>query len=155
MTSFNLFTGERALVTGSASNIGRGIAEALAREGAEVLLADIDPERNREAAGAIRSAGGLAEELTVALPERDGWRRVGGARGCADHQCEHPGGQCKTGRDRKQQGTGIPHRHHLDPSTKFNGRRLRPFGGWFQWADAGRAVSLLESVDPELLLQAR
>lgn len=76
MTSFNLFTGERALVTGSASNIGRGIAEALAREGAEVLLADIDPERNREAAGAIRSAGGLAEELTVDLAERDGWRRL-------------------------------------------------------------------------------
>ncbi|MGD9804241.1 MAG: SDR family NAD(P)-dependent oxidoreductase [Hyphomicrobiaceae bacterium] len=71
--SFNLFRGERALVTGSASNIGRAIAEALAREGAELLLADVDPVRNRETAATIRAAGGVAEELTVDLAQRDGW----------------------------------------------------------------------------------
>ncbi|MEZ5816874.1 MAG: SDR family oxidoreductase [Hyphomicrobiaceae bacterium] len=74
MNTFNLFKGERALVTGSASNIGRAIAEALAREGAEVILADIDPERNAATAAAIRSAGGQAAEISVDLADRDGWR---------------------------------------------------------------------------------
>lgn len=74
MASYGLFNGERALVTGSASNIGRAIAEGLALEGAEVLLADIDPERNRQTAAAIRERGGVAEELTVDLAARDGWR---------------------------------------------------------------------------------
>ncbi len=74
MQSFNLFHGERALVTGSASNIGRAIAEALAREGAELVLADIDPSRNEEVAASIRAAGGVAETITVDLAQRDGWR---------------------------------------------------------------------------------
>ncbi|MGE0768647.1 MAG: SDR family NAD(P)-dependent oxidoreductase [Hyphomicrobiaceae bacterium] len=76
MDTFNLFKGERALVTGSASNIGRAIAEAIAREGAEVLLADIDPVRNRAAGDAIRAAGGAAEEVTADLAERNGWRHL-------------------------------------------------------------------------------
>ena len=46
MTPIGLFRGERALVTGSASNIGRAIAIALAREGAAVRCVDIDPARN-------------------------------------------------------------------------------------------------------------
>jgi len=76
MDSFNLFKGERALITGSASNIGRAIALALAREGAEVLLADIDPKRNGDTAAQIRDAGGTADELIVDLAQRDGWRRL-------------------------------------------------------------------------------
>ena len=37
--------GKRAVVTGAAQGIGRGIAEAFVAEGAEVLLVDIDAER--------------------------------------------------------------------------------------------------------------
>ena len=37
-----LFKGERALVTGAASNIGRSIALRLAGEGAEVTITDVD-----------------------------------------------------------------------------------------------------------------
>ena len=81
MQSFNLFPGERALVTGSASNIGRAIAEALAAEGAEVLLADIDPVRNAEVAARIHAAGGRAETLSVDLAQRDGWRGLVAALG--------------------------------------------------------------------------
>ena len=56
MKPIGLFNGQCALVTGSASNIGRAIAEALAAEGARVLLADIDPERNAATLAAITAA---------------------------------------------------------------------------------------------------
>ncbi len=74
MQAIGLFKGEHALVTGSASNIGRAIAEALAREGAEVTLADIDPERNAATRRAIEEAGGQAREVTVDLAQKDGWK---------------------------------------------------------------------------------
>ena len=74
MTAFGLFKGERALVTGSASNIGRAIAEALAREGAHVILADIDETRNSATLEAIVKAGGSAETVTSDLSGREGWR---------------------------------------------------------------------------------
>ncbi|MEZ5854919.1 MAG: SDR family oxidoreductase [Hyphomicrobiaceae bacterium] len=73
--------GERALVTGSASNIGRAIGEALAREGAEVVLADIDAKRNGETEAAIRAAGGIASTITVDLARKEGWQEVMAALG--------------------------------------------------------------------------
>lgn len=69
-----LFNGQCALVTGSASNIGRAIAEALAAEGAKVLLADIDADRNAATRDAIRSAGGTAETIATDLSTPDGWK---------------------------------------------------------------------------------
>jgi NAD(P)-dependent dehydrogenase (short-subunit alcohol dehydrogenase family) len=52
--------GKRALVTGSSSGIGRGIALVLAREGAAVLVHGRNRERAEETAAAIRAAGGTA-----------------------------------------------------------------------------------------------
>ena len=74
MTPLGLFRGERALVTGSASNIGRAIALALAREGASVRCVDIDPARNETVAAEITKAGGKAEAVTADLATADGWR---------------------------------------------------------------------------------
>lgn len=74
MQAFGLFKGERAVVTGSASNIGRAIGEALAREGADVVLADIDATRNADVAAAIQAAGGQARCVTTDLAQKDGWR---------------------------------------------------------------------------------
>jgi NAD(P)-dependent dehydrogenase (short-subunit alcohol dehydrogenase family) len=74
MTPPGLFPGETALVTGSASNIGRAIALALAREGAALRLVDIDADRNDRVAAEIRDAGGSAEAVRVDLASRDGWR---------------------------------------------------------------------------------
>lgn len=76
MTPIGLFKGESALVTGSASNIGRAIAEALAREGASLLLADLDSARNAATRDAAIAAGGTAEIIATDLSTKDGWREV-------------------------------------------------------------------------------
>ncbi|MBN9277570.1 MAG: SDR family oxidoreductase [Hyphomicrobium sp.] len=74
MAPIGLFNGQSALVTGSASNIGRAIAEALAAEGAKVLLADVDAERNAATLAAITAAGGKAGAIATDLSTPDGWR---------------------------------------------------------------------------------
>ncbi len=67
-----LLQGDRALVTGAASGIGRGIAAALAREGARVALADLDVPRGEDAAAAVRKVGGEAVFLPADLATPDG-----------------------------------------------------------------------------------
>lgn len=52
--------GTVALVTGGASGIGRATAQALAREGAAVMIADIQREAGEATAAAIRAGGGRA-----------------------------------------------------------------------------------------------
>jgi 3-oxoacyl-[acyl-carrier protein] reductase len=55
--------GKTAIVTGGGSGFGAGIARVLAREGAEVMVADI----NAQAAGQIaEETGGRAQEVDVA-----------------------------------------------------------------------------------------
>ena len=52
--------GKRALVTGSSSGIGRGVALVLAHEGATVVVHGRNRDRSEETAAAIRAAGGTA-----------------------------------------------------------------------------------------------
>jgi NAD(P)-dependent dehydrogenase (short-subunit alcohol dehydrogenase family) len=52
-----------ALITGAGAGIGRATAELFAREGATVLVADVDEEAAVHAAGAIAAAGGQAEPV--------------------------------------------------------------------------------------------
>ncbi len=49
--------GRRALVTGAAGGIGRGVALALAEAGADLALIDISPEGLDEAASTIAATG--------------------------------------------------------------------------------------------------
>jgi 3-oxoacyl-[acyl-carrier protein] reductase len=80
---FGLFKGERALVTGSASSIGRGIAVALAREGAEVVLCDIDAARNAETLALVSAAGGNGSVITADLSKPDAYHDVLAMAGAA------------------------------------------------------------------------
>ena len=57
--------GKTALITGAARGIGRAFAEAYAREGARVILGDIDFDRATEAAAAIGADRALAVPLDV------------------------------------------------------------------------------------------
>jgi NAD(P)-dependent dehydrogenase (short-subunit alcohol dehydrogenase family) len=64
--------GKRALVTGSSSGIGRGIALVLAREGAHVVVHGRNEERTRAVAAAIAADGGSASIALGDLATDDG-----------------------------------------------------------------------------------
>ena len=49
-----------AVVTGAGSGIGRGISLRLARDGAAVVVVDVDPGAADETVGMIEAAGGRA-----------------------------------------------------------------------------------------------
>ncbi|MFW5967814.1 MAG: SDR family NAD(P)-dependent oxidoreductase, partial [Persicimonas sp.] len=52
------FEGEVALVTGAAAGIGRATALQFGREGARVVVSDVDDERGEETLATIREEGG-------------------------------------------------------------------------------------------------
>jgi NAD(P)-dependent dehydrogenase (short-subunit alcohol dehydrogenase family) len=60
-----------AVVTGSGSGIGRAIALGYAREGAQVVLLDINDKAAAEAAKEIREAGGKAESFALEVTQRE------------------------------------------------------------------------------------
>lgn len=64
------FRGHVAVVTGAGSGIGRASALAFAREGAAVVVSDINAERAETVAAEIRQAGGsaVAAQCDVAAP---------------------------------------------------------------------------------------
>jgi 3-oxoacyl-[acyl-carrier protein] reductase len=57
--------GKTAIVTGGAQGIGRAIAEALARDGADIVVADLDPGRSQEAVVAVQQLGRRALNVKV------------------------------------------------------------------------------------------
>lgn len=65
------FRDKVAVVTGSGQGIGEAYAKALAREGARVVVADVQKEKGEQVAEAIRKDGGeaLFAEVDVASPE--------------------------------------------------------------------------------------
>ena len=60
--------GKRVVVTGAAQGLGRAYAEQIAREGASVLVNDVDPTNCTDVAIAIRKAGGTVAEYVGPCP---------------------------------------------------------------------------------------
>ena len=65
-----------ALVTGGSSGIGRATAELLAREGATVVLSDLQDEAGAEVVAAIVTAGGQASYLHHDVTDEAAWKRI-------------------------------------------------------------------------------
>lgn len=65
-----------ALVTGGASGIGQATAELMAREGATVVLTDLQDGAGNDVAAAIVSAGGTARYLHHDVTDEADWKKV-------------------------------------------------------------------------------
>ncbi|HEY8490250.1 MAG TPA: SDR family NAD(P)-dependent oxidoreductase [Dehalococcoidia bacterium] len=61
--------GKAALVTGAGSGIGRAVALRFAAEGAQVMVAELDPEAGRGTVDLVRRAGGTAEFVQTDVRE--------------------------------------------------------------------------------------
>ncbi|MDF0652370.1 MAG: 3-oxoacyl-[acyl-carrier-protein] reductase [Nitrospira sp.] len=57
--------GKTAIVTGAAQGIGRAIAECLAQTGADIAVADLDPDRSVETVASVEKLGRKALNLKV------------------------------------------------------------------------------------------
>lgn len=63
--------GKTAIVTGAGAGIGRATAELFAREGADVVVADLDANAARTVEQAIRTAGGTALAVQTDVGDED------------------------------------------------------------------------------------
>jgi 3-oxoacyl-[acyl-carrier protein] reductase len=63
--------GKVAIVTGAAQGIGREIAETLARHGADIVVADLDPGRSQDTVEAVRKLGRRALNVKVNVADWD------------------------------------------------------------------------------------
>ncbi|MFO1061982.1 MAG: glucose 1-dehydrogenase [Dongiaceae bacterium] len=70
--------GKVAILTGAAAGIGRATATLFAREGARLVLTDLDEAGGTAAAAAIAQAGGTALFLAQDVAEEAGWDHVVG-----------------------------------------------------------------------------
>ena len=77
--------GRKAIVTGSASGIGEATARLLAREGAAVLIADLDTEGAERVAEAIRSDGGRAIAHRTDVSRAEAGAAAGAGIGLVQH----------------------------------------------------------------------
>lgn len=70
ISSFSL-EGQVALVTGGGRGIGAGIAQSLARAGADVVIADYDPTLAKDGSKAIRAIGRRSAAIVVDVREQE------------------------------------------------------------------------------------
>ena len=69
-------TERKALVTGGARGLGEGMARALARAGAAVVIADIREDLGKATAAALRSDGANAEFVALDVTSDEGWAQA-------------------------------------------------------------------------------
>ena len=69
-------TGRKALVTGGAQGLGAGMAEALARAGAAVVIGDVREELGKATADSLRQSGATAEFVSLDVTDDAGWEQA-------------------------------------------------------------------------------
>ena len=66
-------TGRRALVTGGARGLGEGMARALARAGAAVVIGDVREDLGKAVADSLRRDGASAEFVSLDITAEESW----------------------------------------------------------------------------------
>jgi NAD(P)-dependent dehydrogenase (short-subunit alcohol dehydrogenase family) len=69
-------TGRKALVTGGARGLGAGMAEALARAGAAVVIGDVREDLGKATADALRQSGAVAEFVPLDVTSDASWEQA-------------------------------------------------------------------------------
>jgi 3alpha(or 20beta)-hydroxysteroid dehydrogenase len=69
-------SGRKALVTGGARGLGEGMARALARAGAAVVIADIREDLGKATAASLREGGANAEFVALDVTSDDAWMQA-------------------------------------------------------------------------------
>lgn len=69
-------TGRKALVTGGARGLGEGMARALARAGAAVVIADIREDLGKATASSLRESGANAEFVALDVTSDESWAQA-------------------------------------------------------------------------------
>ena len=65
-----------AIVTGGASGLGKSSAKLLAREGAKIVVSDIDEEGGKKVVQQIKEDGGEAIFIKQDVAKEDEWKNV-------------------------------------------------------------------------------
>ena len=65
--------GKAVLISGAASGIGFATAQLMAREGAGIVVADIDRDRGQAAAAGLRDGGHAAAFVALDVVSADAW----------------------------------------------------------------------------------
>ena len=68
--------GKTAIITGAAKGIGKAIAMYFAKEGAKVVITDIDKERLDETMTEIQMQNGVAKVVRHDVSKADDWKHV-------------------------------------------------------------------------------
>ena len=69
-------TGRKALVTGGGRGLGEGMAQALARAGAAVVIGDVREDLGKGCADSLRASGATAEYVPLDVTSDASWERA-------------------------------------------------------------------------------
>ncbi|HEY2520025.1 MAG TPA: SDR family oxidoreductase [Streptosporangiaceae bacterium] len=69
-------TGRKALVTGGGRGLGEGMAQALCRAGASVVIGDVREDLGKTCADALRGSGATAEYVPLDVTSDASWERA-------------------------------------------------------------------------------